>query len=369
MKDRTQSEPRTWSALLPAAIGLLLLLLSAVLFAVVPGALADKDAYAAAPACPARTAGTGSHSCTTTVPATVAGKDDEPHGKSVQYWLLARERGAHTVLRIRMTGDRPVYDAVRAGDGVTLTYWRGEIRAVGFGAANQKTYASPDDDWRLPTAIGLMALPLGLGFFSTGCWYRRSGSRPRRIAPWGIALWQVSGMLLSCVGFIAGITADGVGQAFLITAAGIPPSVGLAGLYVWWIRRRVRRAADTSDIVPVLPTEKRRVRATVHGEVPYSVDGFNQLVVGDGRPLTTPDPTGRFAGRPLPETLKVRNARSLEPGDPAVWYEAYKYDAIVIEAQDGDQPVLVVTTRRDAPLVLGALSSPQTDPVGRPWAP
>lgn len=357
MTDRGPRARRAGAWLLPAGFGLLCVLLSAGLFATVPGALADKRAYADAPACPG---GTRSDSCTVTVPATVEGTEDQPSGKSVHYWLLVTERGSDAVRRVRMTGRQPVYGAVRVGDEVTLTYWRGEIRNVRFGAAAQETHASPADDWRLPTAFALLALPFGLVMLLIGVGHRNRSPFMARTASWPLTVALVASVLLGCAGFLGGMVGGGVRDAFVITATGIPPAVGLAALYASWLRRRTARAADTSDIVALPATERRCVRASVHGDVPYSGGGCDHVVVGDGRPAATPDPTGRFARRTLPETLTVRQVRALRPDDPADWYGIYKYDAIVIECRDGDRPVLVVTGRRDAPLLLGALVTPST---------
>ncbi|MFI0780088.1 hypothetical protein [Streptomyces sp. NPDC021212] len=356
MADRLSRARRTREWLPATVVGLLCVLLSAGLFATVPGALADARAYAAAPAC---AGGTRPDACTVTVPATVEGTEGEPRGKSVRHWLLVTERGSDTERRVRMAGSRPVYDAVRTGDEVTLTYWRGEIRTVRFGAAAQETHASPADDWRLPTAFGLLALPFGLAMLLTGWAYRHRRPSAARTVPWVSTVGLVAGALLSCVGSLGGMLGGSVRDAFMITAAGIPPAVGLAALYAWWSRRRAVRAADTSDIVALPATERRCVRASVHGDVPYSGHGCDHVVIGDGRPAATPDPTGHFARRTLPETLTMRHVRGLGPDDPTDWHKSYEYDGLVIECQDGDRPVLVVTRRRDAPWILGALATPE----------
>src|SRR5690606_20368316 len=108
------------------------------------------------------------------------------------------------------------------------------------------------------------------------------------------------------------------------------------------------------------------VHATVLGDVPYSVDGFRLLVVGDGRPAATPDPDGVLARRSLPESLTVREVRALQPEDPISWAEGYRYDAVVLECRDGDRRVRIAMRRADAPVVLGALAAA---PIGSGAAP
>ncbi|MGY3203535.1 hypothetical protein [Streptomyces sp. TE5632] len=220
--------------------GLLLVLLSVGLFAAVPGALAKQHEYASAPACPD---GTRSDSCTTAVPATVTRTDDEPQGRSVRHWVLVTEQGSGMVRRIRMAGNKPVFDAVRAGDSVTLTYWRDAVRTVRFGTASQETHASPSEDWRLPTAFGLLALPFGLGLLLAGLWLRFPSAR--RPAPSWPGMGIVAGAFLSCVGFPVAMLSGGLGQTLLFTALGFPPVALLAALYVRRMRRRTTEPVPT----------------------------------------------------------------------------------------------------------------------------
>ncbi|MGA4800519.1 hypothetical protein [Streptomyces lavendulocolor] len=205
------------------------------LFAAVPGALASQREYASAPACPD---GTRSGSCTMAVPATVRGPDDEAHGRSVWHWVLVTEQGSDAVRRVRMAGAKPVFDAVRAGDVVTLTYWRDAIRTVRFGTASQETYASPSEDWRLPTAFGLLTLPFGVGLLLFGRWLRFRFPATLRPALSRPVMGILAGACLSCVGFTAAMLSDGLGQALLFTVAGIPPVALLVALYARRMRRR-----------------------------------------------------------------------------------------------------------------------------------
>ncbi|BDM74170.1 hypothetical protein HEK616_76570 (plasmid) [Streptomyces nigrescens] len=370
MADQTARESsgaqRGWRFLLAVGFGLVLLLLSAGLFATVPVELAKWDAYAAAPACPA---GSRSDTCTTTVPATVKGTEDEPSGKSVRYWLRVTERGTDTVRRVRMAGSEPVYDTVRAGDEVKLTYWRGEIRTVRFRAAAQETWESPDGNWRYPLGAGLFLLPFGLMVWWLTWWHRHHSPSPTHRSLRQLTVGLVTGTVVSCAGSLGSMVGRDVREALLITAAAVLPAAGLGALCAWGQQRRINRAAaSVSSIVPVPPTDKQCVRAAVLGDVPYRVDGFDHLVLGDGRPATTPDPDGRVARKTVPETLVVRHVRALRPDDPQAWKQRFKYDAAVIECRDGDHAVLIALARRDAPLALGALramgqpSSPVTSP-------
>ncbi|MCF6524239.1 hypothetical protein [Streptomyces sp. JJ36] len=352
MADRRRKALPAWKSLVPAGIGVLLLLGSGVLFLVARDDLADERAYRAASACPA---GTHADACTNSVPATVEATETQPYGKGVRYWLHFTERGDDSVQRIRMADADPVYERLSAGDEITVTYWRGEIRRVGLGGVVQETKASVVDDWRISLGAGLALVSLGLGMLWTSWWqHNRYPSAPYADA-WQLSVGFLTGMAHGGVGFFAALAGDDVPEVLLIALAGVPPVGCLAVLLAWWLRRRARRVADTSGIVPVPPDGRRVVRAGVHGDVPYSVAGFGHLVLGDGRPAATPDPDGRIACRTLPETLTVRDVRALQPGDPDGWMGAYNHDCVVVECRDGDRTVLVGTRRRDAPAVLGAL--------------
>jgi hypothetical protein len=341
-----------------AGLGALLLLLSAVLFWTVPGRIAEKDAFLSAPACPAGTSSGGA--CRAAVAARVRESVEVHEKRSPDYYLVVAERGSGTVRRLHMAGRTPVFAAVRPGDTVVLASWHGAVRTVRFGGAVQDTRLSPVDDWRLPLGAGLAVLPLGLLLLWSAWALPRHRDAGRRTWPWRPAGFWAGGAVLSLGGLLAGLGGEDVPQALLITGVSAVPAAGAGALFVWWLRRRMRRAADVRDVVPVVPVRRLCVGASVRGEVPYSVYGFGYLVVGDGPPAATPDPTGRVALRPLPPSLVVRGVRSFLPDDPEEWLGSYAYDGIVVECRDGDgpdaEPVLVATRRRDAPLVLGALT-------------
>ncbi|MGW0466766.1 hypothetical protein ACWDX6_16030 [Streptomyces sp. NPDC003027] len=360
-RDERRRSPDPTRFLVGAALGVLLLGLSAWQFTAVPDRLADEDAYAAAPACPDGT--TWSDPCTTTVQATVRGTREEARGKGRRHFLILTEAGSDTARHVRMGGaPGPVLASVRPGDVVTTTYWRGEIRRVGIGGAVEETHASPLDDWRSTLGIGLAALPVGLLFLWLSLWAgprlpRRRPAEPGGHHPWALPTTLcLAAVLLGGVGFLAAGIGDDVPGALLMMACGAPPALALGGVCVLPLRRRLRRAEDTSDVVPVGPDGKRCLRASLRGDVPYSVDGFDHLVVGDGRPAATPDPWGNVARRDLPESLTVEGVRAFRLGDdPDAWPRTYQFDGVVITCRDGAEPVLIATRRRDAPLILGAL--------------
>ncbi len=352
-------EPRTWQWAVPVALGLILVLLSARLFATVPVRQAEQRAYTTASACPAGTADTRADDCTTRVPAAVERKEHRatPKGGG-KNWLHLVERGANDGRRVRMDDvGGPVYESVAPGDRVTVTYWRGEIRSVQAGDLSEATRATPVDGWRTPLGAALALLPVALMLLHTG-WFYRYRYDPavlRHRYMWGVSTAFLAAVLLGAWAFLASGIGDGVPGVLLAAAVGAPPCAAL-GFFTWTVWRRLLKANDTSDIVPRVPAGRRVLSADVRGNVPYSVDGHGCLVVGDGRPATSPDPTGRYALEEVPETLTVQGVRGFRLGeDPDGWFQKYRYTGVAMECRDGDETVLIATKRRDAPVVLGAL--------------
>ncbi|MGA4841657.1 hypothetical protein [Streptomyces sp. G45] len=354
MAGRAATAAGRRASLVTAGLAVALLLVSGFFSAAVPDALARERAYVSAPAC---APGARSQGCTTTVSATVRGRDERSRGRDTRYWLRVAERDGGAVRRVRMSGST-LYDVVRAGDRVALTSWRGEVRRVRFGTAVEETAASPVGDWRLPLGVGLGTGPIALGFLGTAWWSRRRYATAAHASPWQLAVGIVGGALLGCVGFVAAQVSPGVGESLLVTALAVLPVAALTALCAGLLRRRQRRAVDTGDIVPVVPDGRRCVRAAVLGDAsygPYGAEGFDHLVVGDGPPAVTPDPDGRVARRPLPPTLSVVGVRAPRPDDWPLLAGGGTYDTVVIECRDGGATVLVVLDRADAPVVLGAL--------------
>ncbi|MEU4658268.1 hypothetical protein AB0G32_30795 [Streptomyces sp. NPDC023723] len=359
---------RTWQAALPAVLGLLLLLVSGWLFSTVPDRQAEERAYAAATACPAGGGDTRADDCTTSVPASVERKEREDARGADKDWLHLVVSGSDTARRVRMDhADGPVYRSVEPGDRVTVTYWRGEIRAVSAGDLREATHAAPRGGWRMPLGIALALLPVAVMLLWLGWWARyrlRRGTPPSRYmwvvaGAWGAAvLWAVWALFASTLG-------SGVPGVLLAAAYGAPGAVAVSGLSVWLGARRLRAADETGDIVAVAPGGRQVVAASVRGDVPYAVAGYTFLVVGDGRPAATADPAGRFARKELPETLSVEGVRGFRMSqDPEDWFTTYKWTGVAIECRDGEKTVLVATRRRDAPVVLGALRADVTPAAG-----
>ncbi|SFA98763.1 hypothetical protein SAMN05216266_103109 [Amycolatopsis marina] len=356
MTDGTSGRSGTWRQRLAVGLGLLFVLIAAGLLATVPGELAEKRRYLAAPPCPESTS---SDTCTTLVPATVVGKRSLG-GRLRTYALDIVEQDTNVVQRLRSVEYAPVYSSVSAGDEVVLTYWRGEIAAVTFGSAVQQTRDSPIRGWRAPLGFGLQSLFLGLPLLVIAVWSRYHSPSPQQPYPWSVGCLAVATVFPGPIALLASREDSDIPEVLLATAVAVPVGAAVGALVTGWLRWRARwrakRNENASDITPVLPTGTKFVPATVLGDVPYSQDFFDRLIVGEGRPAATPDRKGRVAVRKtLPETLTVQRVRAFRPDDPDHWSLAYKYNGVVLECRDGDRTVHIITRRRDAPLILGAL--------------
>lgn len=235
------------------AVGLLLVLVSGVLFALVPLAERDNRAYAAASDCPV---GTRSDTCRAAVVATVKDKKTDFSGKTHKYFLTLRyaDRPEGAEHRVRMAGSLQVYDSVRRGDRVTGIYWNDELRAIRFGSLTQETYRSPVHDGRLPGAFAVAALASGLGLLSYWWWLRYRPTPKGATQPWESIAGLVAGSALALGGFpivLMGPDDGDGGTSLKLMAWATVPVLLLFVLWSWWPVRRgvskVARVAPPSD--------------------------------------------------------------------------------------------------------------------------
>lgn len=336
-------------------LGLILVPLGIVLFALVPLAEADNRAYAAAPQCPP---GTRSDTCRAAVTETVTGKETESSGKSHHYYLHLRGSGEH---RVEVSGTGSLYDTAHRGDEATVTYWKDEIRAVRIGGHEEATELSPLRDGRLPAAFAVAALAIGLGGLTFWGAARRRPAAQGDAYPWRQFVGLMAGIFIACAGLPIVLMSHDVGTGLTYTSWSIVPSVLLSAYMCGWSVRRMSRGA--ARIAPVEPVKRQVLHAAVFGDVPYSRPGNGFMVTGDGPVTATPDPTGHFAAVPLPGTLTVRRVREIRVGDPAFASVRRGEYSLVIECVDGDRPVLVMAGKKDVPKVLGALLAASTDPA------
>ncbi|WP_406323027.1 hypothetical protein [Streptomyces sp. NBC_01637] len=231
------------------AFGLLLVLVSGVLFALVPLAERDNRAYAAAPDCPV---GTRSGTCRAAVVATVTDKNTDFSGKTRRYFFTLRytDRPEGAEHRVRMAGSLQVYDSVRRGDRVTGIYWNDELRAIRFGSLTEDIYRSPVHDGRLPGAFAVAALASGLGLLSYWWWRRYRPTPEGATQPWEPIAGLVAGLVLALGGFpivLMGPDDGDGGTSLKVMAWATGPILLLIVLWSWWpVRRGVPKAAGVA---------------------------------------------------------------------------------------------------------------------------
>ncbi|MFE1952668.1 hypothetical protein ACFW9D_19655 [Streptomyces sp. NPDC059524] len=329
--------------------GTLLVLLGAVLFALIVPAEADNRAYAAAAPCPQ---GTRADTCRVTAEATVLRKEQDSGGKTTKYYLVLTDPGTRTEHRVRMPSDGSVHAAARPGGRVTVTYWKDEVREVRLGNLVAEAELSPVHDGRLPGAFGVALLSGGLGALWFAAWLRFRPETPGAPLSWKPPTGLLAGIMVACVNFPVLLMGRGIWSGLEFTAWSIPASLPLSALVCWWAVRKVRRAA--ARVTPAVPARRQVLRVLVHGDVPYSRPGYVHLVVGDGPPALSTDPEARLARLPLPDTLRAHRVREVLVGDPEFSPGSREYP-VVVECTDTTHPVLILTGKRTAPLVLGAL--------------
>ncbi|MEV5506822.1 hypothetical protein [Streptomyces orinoci] len=330
-----------------AALGLALAIAAAVLLLVpVPRALHEQRAFAAAAECPANS---GSGDCLRRMPATVTGTDSEYVHKTTVHWLSLTERNG-TAHRLAMRNTGPVYSSVSPGDRVTVTYWRGRIRSVGFHGWRQATAENPAGRYRTWSAAGL-GLP-GLAGVFLWCAHalRRAWHSPDPAVRRGRRMYVpvTAALVIGGIGCIAPFVTSNLSAALQLTALCDALVLVVTAAVMFLLGRRT---SDSLAVTPRTPEREERFPGLVIGQVPYAGGGF--LVAAPGQLAVTIDPDGRILRKPLPRTLLVERVRHLYLTDPV---DAPQRGSRVIECRDGEQQVLIVTGKKNVPWVLGALA-------------
>ncbi|MCC3775249.1 hypothetical protein [Streptomyces sp. UNOB3_S3] len=247
---------------------------------------------------------------------------------------------------------------------MTAWYWNGEIRAFDFRGERQYAEADPTDDFRVPTAIGLVATPLSLAFLWSAYWLaRRSAKSPRR-TPWQTSVPNLAAFGIAAAGAPFGYFQDTMEGALRWTGyVAVPIVTVAAAVMVWNVFRDRRKETDTVEVVPLIPTREKVFVGVITGDVPYSKEGFHTLVAGPGLLATTVDPTGHVLRTTVPGTLVVERVRPVYRTDPSIYRENV---ALVAECRDGDKRVLILAAAEHMGWVLGALLPDGPPPVGAP---
>ncbi|MFI0930357.1 hypothetical protein ACH4RG_01210 [Streptomyces sp. NPDC021019] len=333
----------------PAA-GILLSLVAAwLLLLTTPDARDDERAFTTAPACTAP-GGAGSD-CLRTVTAVLDRTEKETGRKTPSYWLYLTEADG-TSTRTRIESDLERLPAARAGANIEVTYWQDQIRYVDIGPDRHYTNADPRKSFRLPLSIGLLLGIWGATFLTAAAATAWSRRRSPRAFPWQVGLTVTGGTFLTLFGAMAAWNSDNIGDALQLTGVACGVVLGLCALIAPFLHRR-HRGDDTIALKPSVPAEEACFPGLIMGEVPYAGHA-GYLVAGPGVLATTPDPTGAFHRKAAPRTLTPLRVRPPYLTDPTGRPD-YDGRAVVVECEDNGVPVLVVTRKKDAPAVLGAL--------------
>jgi hypothetical protein len=329
-----KARPFAWAG----GAGALAVLLIALVW--LPGPLADLREYRAAPEC--RTAGPA-EGCRTVAPATVTGVEDHVPGGKRKYRLTLRlADGSESVLT--MAGAGGSLDST-PGDEAVAVLWRGSVVEVRQGRDRDAVDGSRLLAWRPPVMLGSVLAPVTLAVLFTAGWLAlrqrklgRAVEAQDALPP--VTFWLAAALVVAACAPI-GFSALGP-EDVLIPLVWLCTGVTVvAAPFAAWLSVRPRREQRETQVLPVTPTGENVVTGRVIGDVPYSKEGFDRLVVGPGLLAATPDPTGRVARVRVP-ALRVTRVR--ESGG-----------VCVAECQDGDREVLIVAEIGDMPAVLGAL--------------
>ncbi|WP_143663731.1 hypothetical protein [Streptomyces sp. rh34] len=338
------------------AAGVLFSLVTAwLLLLTTPQARDDERAFTTATACTAP--GGGDPACLRTVTAVIDRAEKETMRKTPSYWLHLTEADG-TSTRTRIESDLERLPAARPGATIEVTYWQDQIRYVAFGPDRRYTNADPREAFRMPLAIGLLLGILGAMFLTAAAATAWSGRRSPRAFPWQVGLTVTGGTFLSLFGALAAWSSDNIGDALQLTALAGAVVLAACALAALFLHRR-HRGDDTIALRSSVLTEETCFPGLIMGEVPYAGNA-GYLVAGPGVLATTPDPTGAFHRRTAPRALAPLRVRPPYLTDPPGRPD-YDGRAVVVECEDNGVPVLVVTRKRDAPAVLGALG-PRTTP-------
>ncbi|MEU4176882.1 hypothetical protein [Streptomyces sp. NPDC026589] len=332
------------------AAGALFSLVAAwLLLLTTPDARDDERAFTAAPACTAP--GGADSDCLRSVAAVLDRTEKEPGHKTPTYWLYLTEADG-TSTRTRIESNLERLPAARPGASIDVTYWQDQIRYVDFGPDRHYTNADPRESFRLPLAIGLLLGMFGAMLLTAAAATSWSSRRSPRAFPWQVGLTVTGGTFLTLFGAMAAWNSDDIGDALQLTGVACGVVLGLCALIAPFLHRR-HRGDDTIALEPSALTEEARFPGLIMGEVPYAGQA-GYLVAGPGVLATTPDPTGAFHRKAAPRTLTPLRVRPPYLTDPAGRPD-YDGRAVVVECEDNGVPVLVVTRKKDAPAVLGAL--------------
>ncbi|MFD3792385.1 hypothetical protein [Streptomyces cyaneofuscatus] len=214
--------PNLMGVTFAAIVGSVLVLVAAVLFALLPGALSEaRDFRAARPCTEIGGSAVENGDCLSEWPATVVSTETGRKKKAVTYWITLDLGAAEQPFRIRMRSDGPVGEKLAPGDAVTVSSWRDAVWAVGLGELRQDTTSKPGHAPTVQLAVGLALLIVGAVLLrGAGRLHRLRATRAPAVRASQILVPMAATFIAVGIAVTAVVATDRLRLVLLTTAAG-----------------------------------------------------------------------------------------------------------------------------------------------------
>jgi hypothetical protein len=227
---------------LAAVVGSVMLLVAAVLFALLPGQLSEAhDFRAARPCAEAEGSVAENGDCLAEWPATVLTTEARRQGKGHARWVTVDPGRGVPPYRVRLRGERPVWEKLSPGARVTVASWRGRPVWVGTEESRQDAVDRPGRGAIVRLAVALALLIVGGVFLWSAFWWngRRAPGTPAVPAAQVTVVMAATALAVG-VAVTAAVTVDSLPLVLLATAAGC---AAMWTATAWLLRRPPRGRA------------------------------------------------------------------------------------------------------------------------------
>ncbi|MDX3377112.1 hypothetical protein PV390_22210 [Streptomyces sp. ME02-6991-2A] len=207
---------------LAAVVGSAMVLAAAVLFALLPGPLAEAREFRAARSC-AEIGGSAVENgdCLSEWPATVVSTETGRTRKAASNWVTLDPGAGEPPFRLRMRGYGPVWEKLTPGDRVTVLTWRDKVWGLGAGELRQATTAKPGNTATAQLAVGLALLIFGAVFLRGAGWlHRRRAVRAPAARTAQVVVPMAAAFLAAGIAVTAAVATDRLWLVLVVTAAG-----------------------------------------------------------------------------------------------------------------------------------------------------
>ncbi|MFH9606476.1 hypothetical protein [Streptomyces sp. NPDC017448] len=207
---------------LPAVVGSVMVVAAAVLLALLPGKLSEARDFRAARPCE-EIGGSAAENgdCLSTRPATVRSTEARPQGKGYARWVTLDPGGGAPPHRVRLRGERPVWEKLAPGVRVTVATWRGSAVWVEAGEERQDVAGRPGPGAIVRLAVGLALLIVGAVLLRASAWaHRRRATGAPAVRAAQITVPAAATAFAVGVAVAAAVLVENVLLALLAAAAG-----------------------------------------------------------------------------------------------------------------------------------------------------